>query len=264
MPNLTIVLNIFRRWRLYEHQLAAIAAQVGAVTAHICSVLVVDCRNPLSVDNKSLLSPTTIQIAGRDVPVRVVLPPQGTADTGVWARFYAIREYVAAGELLAMFDDDTLPGPGWLQLCHDNWQAEPNLYVGCGVVQRTPTERRRFGWPAAEWQEGNIVVDWGGHAWFGDASWWHAALLDRFNSRRAGEDMALSFAAQRAQYDTVAPAQWRDTLSSSMPQLGRDRHALYRQTGAGALKVAALEHYRSFGWRLLEYRPGPTLTAHEY
>ena len=255
MSNLTVVLNVFRRWNLHDQQLAAIAQQVGSVVDHVQSILVVDCRDGvLTQESASLLRPTTIAMRGRELPVRFVPAPGRGAANGVWGRVFAVRDYVAADELVAMFDDDTFPEPGWLQACWERWNKLPALYVGCGIVQYNQHDRKRYGWPAGLWQHEDTVVDWGGHAWFGPASLWAAALLDRFKSPRAGEDMALSFAAQRAGMDTIAPVPRRGELASSEPWRGRDRHALYQRRDAGTLKVKAIRHYRSLGWLLSQYR----------
>jgi hypothetical protein len=255
MSNLTIVLNVFRRWKLHDRQLAAIAQQVGSVVDHVQSVLVVDCRDGvLTQESASLLQPTTITMRGREIPVRFVPAPGRGAANGVWGRIFAVRDYVAADELVAMFDDDTFPAPWWLEACWSRWQRTPALYVGCGIVQYNEFTRRRYGWPAGLWQDRDCTVDWGCHAWFGPASLWAAALLNRFKSPRAGEDMALSFAAQRNGLDTIAlPPTRSDTLASTEPWLGRDRHALYRRRDAAMLKVKAIRHYRSLGWLLSQY-----------
>lgn len=255
MSNLTIVVNVFRRWNLHDRQLAALAQQTGPVTAHVQSIIVVDCRDVLlTQDSATLLPPTTITMAGREIPIRFVPPPEKGIATGVWARMFAVREYVAADELVAMFDDDTFPEPGWLQACWERWNKLPALYVGCGVVQFNRHDRKRYGWPASLWQHEDTVVDWGCHAWFGPASLWYSAIPVRFRSRRAGEDMALSYVAQVAQLDTIAPVPQPGALASAEPWRGRDRHALYKQRGAQALKVQAIRHYRNLGWLLSQYR----------
>ena len=59
---------------------------------------------------------------------------------GVWARFaYALN---AKTEYIAMFDDDTIPGPLWFENCLNTMKRHEGLLGTIGLVLDTPHSYR--------------------------------------------------------------------------------------------------------------------------
>lgn len=148
---------------------------------------------------------------------------------GVWARFaYALN---ARTEFICIADDDTIPGPRWLENCMNTIKS-----VGNGILTTrgiriknnhypSPDSYQVFGWshPNDNIEE----VDFGGHCWFFHAStlrlfWAYAPFPLPLNY---GEDMHLSYAGFKHGIKTFVPP-----------------HPEYNQELHGSIKEQALDY----------------------
>jgi len=104
---------------------------------------------------------------------------------------------LARTEYVAFFDDDTIPGPKWLENCLECHNEERGIIGGVGIVLNSGTygDHRRVGWPtpSPDKQYADLV----GHAWFmAKSSLYYLWFRDPI-SLDNGEDIQLSFFAQK-------------------------------------------------------------------
>lgn len=129
---------------------------------------------------------------------------------GVWKRFEYASE-ICKSDYICMFDDDTIPGERWLENCYIHTLQNRGVYGTNGVVVcSTNNELHMNNIVSVGWTTCNddaIRVDYVGHSWF-----FERVLLKEMLSLKkwcdykyVGEDMALSFAAQKKQLKTFVP-----------------------------------------------------------
>ena len=103
----------------------------------------------------------------------------------------------ATTEFVALFDDDTMPGPRWLENCLETFRRSPGILGSAGVRLHGGDYQRRsvHGWhdPSAE----TIEVDLVGHAWFLKTEWVHYLFTAPAVTGTNGEDIELSARAWR-------------------------------------------------------------------
>jgi len=118
---------------------------------------------------------------------------------GVWSRFaFALN---AKSDYICIFDDDTIPGPRWLENCLETIKTHDGLLGTIGCIFENKDQylnMRRVGWanpnPTTE------VVDIVGHSWFfkrEDLSLFWRELPDKEHTIFAGEDVHFSYMLQK-------------------------------------------------------------------
>lgn len=116
---------------------------------------------------------------------------------GVWSRFaYALN---SSGDYICIFDDDTIPGEGWLENCINTHNKSRGVLGTVGVIFHDLDYRGyiRHGWP----NPNNEIekVDIVGHSWFFDremlGAFWREAQVPYHHL--SGEDVHLSYAVQK-------------------------------------------------------------------
>jgi hypothetical protein len=157
METVSIVLNSYKRTRWFEEQLNAIKNQTVPV-------------NEIFVwQNKSDAEPIPSNL--RDDVIFV----DCNQNLGVWSRFALALN--CRSDYIAIFDDDTIPGPKWLENCINTHKTHPGLLGTVGVVfgdkYYTWNKVNRIGWCTPN--ETTEKVDIVGHCWF-----FHRDLLSVF------------------------------------------------------------------------------------
>lgn len=157
------------------------------------------------------------------------------ANYGVWSRF--LIGFLASTEYICIFDDDTIPGPKWLENCYNTIQTHNGLLGTIGVKFITKTSYQpiqRYGW--ANPNEDVVEVDIVGHAWFFRREWlstfWRE-LPDIDQSPIVGEDIHFSYTLKKylglSTYVPPHPANDK-SMWGSMPELawkiGQDSAAI--------------------------------------
>ena len=125
---------------------------------------------------------------------------------GVWARF--AFAFMAKGDYVCIFDDDTIPGKKWLENCMNTMKTNEGLLGTVGLVypQPLPPEKSsyyepyaRVGWPDGGNIEQTMEVDLVGHSWFFKKEWlshmWREIPDPKYNT--CGEDMHFSYMLQK-------------------------------------------------------------------
>jgi len=185
---------------------------------------------------------------------------------GVWQRFY----YAASlpTDFVCIFDDDTIPGPRWLENCFRTHNRTGGLVGAAGV--RFPagdrSQRPKFGWPRPNTRIGEVDII--GHSWFLPRRWLAYFVLEpRMPGCPAtvGEDYHLSFSLQKhldvRSYACPHPPAERDLWGSLKGRAyGNDRHALWARPAENTKKLAIHNHYRACGWRLVQ-TPPPSVSS---
>jgi GT2 family glycosyltransferase len=159
-------------------------------------------------------------------------------------------------DYLLFFDDDTIPGPEFLETLLKEHEAERGLYCAAGFTLNhlNYEDRKVFGWAAPERTRQKVRLDWPGHAWF-----MHKSILiesyniPRYVSNLCGEDMRLAFAAQRLSLNSYA-APYNESSSnwgSLKGKNGVDAHATFRLPNQKNNMHSAMTFYRSLGWKFM-------------
>ena len=179
-PKVTAVLSAFNRRDNLQRQIDAVRNQSHAVS----EILVWE-------NGTSFASPITAK--GID------LVGSSTRNLGVWARFiFALH---ASGDFVWVLDDDTVPGPGWLNNALTTFEMHPGI-IGSRGLRFSSTKSyliyEEFG-PNNPSQE-VIPVDLLGHNWIFPRDWlahFFSEFSNRFDNPLAGEDLHLSYAIQK-------------------------------------------------------------------
>lgn len=176
---------------------------------------------------------------------------------GVWPRFLFGMELQT--KYICMFDDDTIPGTGWLANCMTQMAKTPGLYGTVGVIYKDGRRNMtRTGWPAAN--QHTTEVDIVGHSWFYQRDWLrYYALEPRRGYSTCGEDYHFSFVLQKhLKLGTYVPPHppnaKQDWGSLHGQELGMDGAALCLKVGENDKKLKTHSAYVAAGWRPLELR----------
>ena len=98
---------------------------------------------------------------------------------------------------VALFDDDTIPGPGWFENCLQTMDTTPGILGGAGVLLQEDKYygHKRTGWSAQNTE--TTEVDLVGHAWFFEKEWLKYLWMETPFTWENGEDIQFSYTAQK-------------------------------------------------------------------
>lgn len=104
---------------------------------------------------------------------------------------------LAETEYVAIFDDDTIPGTKWFENCLNCMKTHPGIYGTAGIILHGDFyhPHTKIGWASPK--QNIVEIDLCGHAWFLRRSDLAAMWKEPIYSRNNGEDIHLSFAAQK-------------------------------------------------------------------
>lgn len=237
-PSVSVILNVYKRSENFQAQLRAIAAQTLPV------------RETLVWENGEEVSPEPFE----------ALRARSDLNLGVWARFaYALN---SSSEFVWIIDDDAIPEPGWLESALRTHALTGGLVGSRGLRFRTTSSYTlydEFGPnnPNDKVEEVDIV----GHNWVFPREWlgaFWAELGSRFHNNRAGEDIHLSYAAQKhlgvGTFVPPHPANNRSIWGeqpADEASFGRDEHAISRSMEAMKKFEEAYSHYIRIGFKPL-------------
>jgi hypothetical protein len=137
---------------------------------------------------------------------------------------------LADTKYVAMFDDDTIPGPNWFNNCLETIEKKPGILGGVGVLLK---QDKYYGHDRVGWSSLNekiTEVDLVGHAWFFERDWLKYLWMEPPFTWENGEDIQFSYMAQKyGNIKTYVPPHPADdtTLHSSLEgyELGVDSKA---------------------------------------
>jgi glycosyltransferase involved in cell wall biosynthesis len=239
-PEITVVLNVYKRSEIFEQQLRAV-------------------RNQSIPPSEILVWENGTERVPNEFREDLIITRAGK-NFGVWARFaYALN---AKGEFVCIFDDDTIPGERWLENCLATMKLSPGLLGTRGVIFDSPHAYSMH--VDVGVHEANLItkqVDIVGHSWFFKKSWlaqfWGSFDM-RFPEDIAGEDIHFSFAMQKyLNLPTLVPPHPPSdlTLWGSNPELARrfgsGEEAISRSSESLKRFENALQHYRKLGFKTM-------------
>jgi hypothetical protein len=101
---------------------------------------------------------------------------------------------LAKTEYIALFDDDTMPGPRWFESCLNCMKIQEGIYGTTGCIVASPNAympHQKVGWNGQR-VNGIVEVDLVGHAWFFKREWLRYLWGEEPVSWDNGEDMQFS------------------------------------------------------------------------
>lgn len=175
---------------------------------------------------------------------------------GFYSRF--ALALLAKTEYVALFDDDTVPGPRWFENCMETMQTHEGILgtVGIRLTGKSYQNHFRFGWPRPLTEP--VDVDLAGHAWFFRRDWLKYMWMDKPLTFENGED--IHFAAQAQIHGGIkcyVPPHPSDDLdcwgSIHGDLLGSDNAASWRKNTSRHLSVrdAIVRDEITRGWKPL-------------
>jgi len=157
-------------------------------------------------------------------------------------------------DYVAIFDDDTPPGPLWLENCLQT-SLEFNCAVGGnGRNIATVDPITLTGTEGFQARAGAQKVDFIGHCWFFKQKWIKHMWAHAPSTLENGEDIHFSASLSLVGIPSYCPSQpvdqpgcWGDI----MPQYHGDAHASYKKPGHTAERNDIINHWIKKGWKLL-------------
>jgi hypothetical protein len=237
MADLTAILTVYRRPHLLREQVESLRGQTrppGEVWAWV--------NEP---DERTL---ALVSQAGLDWFV------SSSRNAYVHARF--LLALCARTEFVALFDDDTIPGPRWLENCFETFAQSPGILGAAGVRLHGDdyTRRKNYGWrePTTE----AVEVDLVGHAWFLKTEWVRYLFAAPAVTGTNGEDIELSARAWRiagirsfcAPHPPEEHARWGSLRGK---ELGDDAVAMWRRPSHYDERDRVVRAEIAAGWRPL-------------
>lgn len=240
MTTVSVIMNVFRRGLNFADQISAIRSQSHEVS----EILVWE-----NGADKSGFEITEDQS---------VWGARASRNLGVWARFaFALN---SKSDFVWVIDDDSIPGPLWLESVLDEFAKSPGVYGSRGL--------RFFGTSSYSLYEefgphrnnlGTEQVDIVGHNWVFPRSWlqyFWAEYGSAYPSDLAGEDIHLSFAVQKhLGLGTFVPPHppSNQQLWGEVPNLasldGTSSEAISKQPKSLKRFEDAYAHYISLGFK---------------
>lgn len=145
-------------------------------------------------------------IINQSTPVNEILICDNSQENkGVWERFKVAKR--AKNEFVCIFDDDTIPGPLFIESCFTEFWKKEGLYGTRGLVfsssDKYEDNFKEYGW--CKPNSKTMQVDYVTHSWFFKKSW-----LDYFWEvdnvpLNYGEDMNFSYQLQKHGIPTLVP-----------------------------------------------------------
>lgn len=141
--------------------------------------------------------------------------------------------HLAQTEFVAIFDDDTIPGPRWFENCLNFFEQRKDIDeailggVGVQLKDANYVNHERYGWPTpgiANYLKADLV----GHAWFFKKKTLRFMWMEEPFSYDNGEDIHFSYVAQKyGNVITVVPPQQNMETTSSLKawEYGNDNKA---------------------------------------
>ena len=191
MNDVSVILNVYKRPETLEKQIKAIKGQTHHVNSEDIHVWY---NTPTEGDFGQLLPD--------DEKIKTY---ECNYNTKFFGRF--TLPLLCRTKYVAIFDDDVIPGKRWFENCINILEKQGDAILGgSGVITngKTYIPNDKIGWNGMHSHE-SISVDLVGHAWFFKQE--HAKLMwiETPPSWENGEDMFLSYMAQKIGLKTIVP-----------------------------------------------------------
>ena len=152
-------------------------------------------------------------------------------------------------EYTAVFDDDTIPAPKWLEHCVN---TSKKLNCICGANGRNRSNKGSVGICDGFANPVPVKADIVGHCWFFKTEWIHYMWKEPTVSFSTGEDIQLCASAQIFgdifSYVPSQPHDQPEVWGDTNPMLGSDEHASWKLPHHNPDREKLYEHYSKLGW----------------
>ena len=236
----SVIMNVFRRGSNFDDQIAAIKSQ----THRVSEILVWENGSDRSGFENS--------------EDQSVWGARASKNLGVWARFaFALN---TKSEFVWVIDDDSIPGPRWLESVLSEFSKSPGVYGSRGLrFYGTSSYSLYEEYGALRNSSITEQVDIVGHNWVFPRDWlqyFWAEYGNAFPSDLAGEDIHLSYAVQKhLGLGTFVPPHPPSNLEvwGEVPNVakldGASNEAISKQPRSLKRFESAYSHYISLGFK---------------
>jgi len=166
---------------------------------------------------------------------------------------------MAKTKYVAIFDDDTIPGKMWFENCLSSMKKKRGIYGTSGVVLHGDKylPNHKVGWNGKTPNEEIVQVDLVGHAWFLEKDHLRYMWYEEPYSWENGEDMHLSFCAQKyGNINTYVPPHPKNdkSLWGSLKGnvYGNDVSSSWRKNNHMQLRNEIASHQIKEGWKTVK------------
>tara|TARA_R110002074_G_scaffold144522_6_gene292247 strand:- start:17 stop:748 length:732 start_codon:yes stop_codon:yes gene_type:complete len=157
-------------------------------------------------------------------------------------------------EFTAIFDDDTMPGPKWIENCF-RVHRKYNCIVGANGRIITGLDSPDIGYSDGHPVKEDTLVDFVGHCCFFKTEWCRNMWRSRPATWENGEDIDLAAAneiyAGIKCYVAKQPIDDIDSWGDTESELGRDAIATWRTTTHTSLRSDVKKYWMDKGWKPL-------------
>jgi hypothetical protein len=147
----------------------------------------------------------------------------------------------------AIFDDDTISNPKWLQHCKELCD-EKNCIVGANCRNYNKT-----GCGCGDGNVNHIKCDIVGHCWFFKTEWIHYMWREKPPTYDNGEDIHFCASCKiHGDIDSYFPSQPPgdpDVWGDVMQNLGVDEHATFKKRGHNDVRFGLYDYWIAKGWK---------------
>jgi GT2 family glycosyltransferase len=161
-------------------------------------------------------------------------------------------------EYVAIFDDDCIPGPRWLETAI-HCSEEHGAIVGANGRTYDPATLEQSDAGGGIPSDVDQRVDLVGHCWVLRREWLRAMWAEPVPSWANGEDIHIAAACSIRLgvpcYVPAQPADDRDCWGDGDVMLGADDVATYRRADHRPLRLDLIRQWRARGWRLSRETP---------
>lgn len=182
-------------------------------------------------------------------------------NTKFWGRF--LLPLLCRTEYVAVFDDDMFPPPYWFENCLRTIKNKETCGIlgGSGIILPAAGYRkhRKVGWNGLH-SDNATEVDLVGHAWFFRQEWLKYLWMETPVTWDNGEDILLSFAAQKhGGIKTFVPPHpdngkniWSTDPELSIPAASDAVASYMVNKGHYGERDHCVEEYKKRGWVILK------------
>jgi hypothetical protein len=150
-------------------------------------------------------------------------------------------------EFVAIFDDDVMPQPRYLENCLRVCKEKNALVGGVGRIWRPNSYYQMVDFPNRD-----VEVDFVGHSWFLKTEWLRLFWSEEQPTWENGEDIALaSILWLKAKIRAFVPSHPRDNYdlwSDYDGSLGHDEHATWRKENHAIIRRQINNYFILRGW----------------
>tara|TARA_R110002020_G_scaffold303399_5_gene518819 strand:- start:314 stop:1039 length:726 start_codon:yes stop_codon:yes gene_type:complete len=160
-------------------------------------------------------------------------------------------------DYIAIFDDDTIPAPRWLEGCMRLSKEHDCIVGGNGrimVDEDGVVACRDAYYPSlGNSTEKDIEVDFVGHCWFFKREWIYNMWKTEPYTLDNAEDIhfCASCKVEQGIRSFISSQSDQEFLSDSQKHFGADRFASHKQPGHEKVRDETIEFWRNKGWNLL-------------